>query len=356
VILDRDPILNVWIDKFFYGESTPDAFKDQLLSVMRDKKGSLGVFHPWAWWTEVTRGCNLRCGFCATRLFPKKQYQFMTMKTWMNMLNIIKVVSPMCRLEIGNAGEPTLNKELPKFFTAARKVCPTIQLMVYTNGTTLLDGSVTYEELFESGLNFIYVDMYAPHERHIELARMSGYQWYEYGDKSPQARKTFTYQNNPGIHGILLCPNPTNWSKRKISRGAFSTFFNNLDWPAAEKYGLKPVVDPPKRPCDLPMKYPVVYYDGSYTFCCFDFMRQVAGTLGNVSDGIEGFFLYWFGKYMQSCRAQLSLKNRATHSMCGKCGFISARCDIPVWQKDVFKHYWNGKTWQNLLIRKETKP
>lgn len=340
------------VEQVFRSDTTPQVWSDIVPKMRADKKRSIGPLRPWAWWTEVTRGCNLRCGFCATRLFERGQFSYMTMETWKQMIEIVAIVCPLVRLEIGNAGEPTLNEKLPEFFRYARERCPTIQLMIFTNGTTLLDGRTSYEQLFEAGLNCVFVDMYAPLEKHAALAEKSGYRWFTQENKPEGAPNVFEYQNDPDFHCIMLCPNPGDWPKRKVSRGAFSTFFNHLDWKAAEKYGLKPIVEPPKRNCDLPSKYPVSYWDGAYTFCCFDFMREVAGTLGNVSDGVDGFFRYWFGEYMQASRRLLYEKNRAAHSMCSKCAFTSIRGDIQRWPVQLLDHWWDGTEWHDLEIRR----
>lgn len=336
----------------FYGESTPKVF--QAAVPLTRKRKILGRLRPWAWWTEIVRGCNLRCGFCATRLFPKGKFEFTTMETWKQTIGIIRDVAPHSRMEIGNAGEPTLHPKLLDFLALAKATCRPTQLMLYTNGTTLIDGTLTYRDLFSAGLNMVCVDMYAPKESHLALAKESGYLVVDRDKKADNDINIFEYQNDPDVHAILLSSHPGNWPKRKIKRGARSTFFNNLDWDAAAKYGMKPVVEAPVRRCDLPSKFPTIYHDGAYTFCCFDFMREIAGTLGNVSDGLEGFFKYWLGEYMQNTRRLLHEKNRAAHPMCRRCAFVSIRADIPWWQPELLNHYWTGTTWVECAARTST--
>ena len=329
----------------FTSETTPAAFKELLAGIKPNAKQPFGKIRPWAWWVEITRGCNLRCGHCATRLFEPGKYEFMSMETWVQLIEIIREVAPYSRLEIGNAGEPTLNPLMPDFLLKAREMCPTLQLMTYSNGTTLLDGSVTYKTLFDAGLNMFYVNTYGPREKHIALAKESGYTFYEQCKKPKDVVNVFQYQKDLGTHVIMLADHPGNWPKRKVNRGAFSTFFNHLDWEAAVKFGLKPVTEAPARRCDQPSKYVNIYFDGAYTFCCFDFFREIAGTLGNVSEGLDGFWRFWLGKYMQDVRYRLHLKNRASHSMCSKCGFCSIRCDMPTWPSTLYEHYWTGNEW-----------
>jgi organic radical activating enzyme len=348
VATEQERKLDVWRRKLFAGGTTPRAFRDLLPRMREDGKRSVGRLRPWAWWVEITRGCNLRCGFCATRLFPSGEFSFMSIGTWRDLLDVVQEVSPLCRLEIGNAGEPTLHPRLPYFLREARERVPRIQLLMFTNGTTLIDGRTTYRELFEAGLNMAFVDMYAPRERHVALAEASGYQYIEQASKPKDAVNVFAYQGDPDVHVIQLSEQPGNWPRRKVNRGAFSTFFNHLDWEAAKEYGLAPVTDPPARRCDLPAKFANVYYDGSYSFCCFDFAREVAGTLGNVSEGMEGFLRFWLGRYMQDCRRRLHRKDRASHPMCRRCAFTSIRGDIPWWPGELLEDYWTGRGWERL--------
>lgn len=315
-------------------------------SILKKKKRPLGKLNPWAWWTEITRGCNLRCWHCATRLFTPNEYSYMTIDTWSNMIDVIKECAPYTRLEIGNAGEPTLNPNILEMFAIAKEKCPTIQLMSYTNGTTLINGKITYKELFESGLNMLQVNMYSPFEEHETLVKESGYFYYTEIDKPKYFSGIFTYQNDPNINAVRLNKNPSNWLKRKKNSWSLSTFFNNLDWEEANKRGLFPITDAPNRRCDAPSKYPIIYYDGSYSFCCFDFMRRVAGKIGNINSGIDGFLKYWLGSYMQDVRSKLYKKDRMAHEYCSTCAFTSIRCDIGCWDENMLDDYWDGGEWK----------
>lgn len=340
-------------DLIFNSESTPSAINSYYKKMLLDGKKSIGRFRPWAFWTELVRGCNLSCGHCATRLFPKGEYKFMSEETWVQMLTIINKVAPYSRLEIGNAGEPTLHPRFTDFMKIGRKIAPHVQFMTFTNGTQLLSGKVSYNNLFEAGLNMIFVDMYAPKEKHLKLAKKSIAEVVEQDNKKEGDSNVFKYYGNPNKHVIMLAQAPHQWPEKKVKRGAYSTFQNNLDWEEAKKFGLEPVIDAPNRRCDLPTKFPTIYYDGSYSFCCFDFMREKAGQLGNVSEGIDGFFEYWFGEYMQDMRLRLHNKDRKSHEMCSKCAFVSIRADIAWWSEDLLKNYWTGKEWKPLLTYKK---
>ena len=327
------------------------AMKPYVESIGKNPKRPLGKFNPWAWWVEFVRGCNLRCGFCPTALFDyeKQPWEFITTGTWVAMLELMREITPYTRLELCQAGEPTLHPELLSMLKIAREILPNVQLLIYTNGVTIANGELTYKQLFDAGVNMVFLDMYAPLEIHSRIANDSGYYWYYQDDKPENAPNVFQYQNDPNIHVIMLANNPTNWSKRKLGRGYLQTFLNDLDWEAAKPFGLTPVTKPPKRRCDLPFKFVSTFIDGEYDFCCFDYMRHTANRLGNVKDGVEGFFKFWLGRYMQGTRKKVWHKDRASHPWCSKCSFTSIRCDIPYWRnKKMFKQYWDGEQWRKM--------
>ena len=314
-------------------------------SMCLNKKRPLGKISPWAWWIEFVRGCNLACDFCPTRLFPKGEIKYMDKDTWISLLEVIQDVSPYIRLEFGNAGEPLLHPDIIKYLEIAREICPNLQLMTYTNGTSLINNHITYKDLFDAGLNMICVDMYDPFKEHKKLAEESGYYWYHRDNKPVNAPSIFRYYNNKDIHIIMLSENPYNWPSLKVKMGRLHTFLNDLDWRTARSFGLKPVNLAPTRKCDFPYKFPSVNHDGTFVFCCLDFMRHTVNNFGNIKEGTTGFINYWLGDYMQYTRKLLSNKNRVSHEYCSKCSFISPRCDISYWKDDAYQQYWDGSKW-----------
>jgi organic radical activating enzyme len=323
----------------------------------KDKRRPLGKFHPSYWQVELTRGCNLRCGFCATRLFPKGKVEFMSKETWINTMNIIKTISPNSRLDLANAGEPTLNPNICEFLRIGREISPKTMFEVITNGTTLVDGTLTYKDLFDSGANIVFVDMYAPDEVHIELAKKSGYQWYLRRNKTKADPPAWTYNSNMDMKIIILEDQPGNWNDKKKAM-YFSTYLNNLDWEAAKKHNIRPLENAPSRRCSMPFKSANVSFDGAYYFCCMDFMREITGQIGNTNDGLNGFIDFWLGAYMQMTRKLLDNKDRNNHPLCHKCGFTTSRGDIPCWQdKGMLDYYFEDNIWKKNKVesKKEIK-
>lgn len=315
-------------------------------SINKNKKKPLGKFSPWAWCLEPVRGCNLACWHCPARLFPKG-YKFMSKETWINVWKIIKEVTPYCRVEMANSGEPTLHPDFLEFISIARQISPHSQIQITTNGTTLIKKKITYQQLFTAGVNIVYVDMYAPKEKHISLAEKSGYNFYEYYKKSDNNRPSaWTYHNDQKIQFIALSETPDNWPAQKINKGGLGTFLNNIDFEEAKKFNIFPIIDAPIRRCNQPMKYVQVVADGTYLFCCQD-VFNTAKITQNVNGGIEDFIKFWLGGYIQYTRKTLFEKNRRGHPICKNCGIIFSRCDMKLWKEDMFSVIYKNPIREN---------
>jgi organic radical activating enzyme len=314
-----------------------------------DKKKPLGKMTPTYWQIELTRGCNLRCSCCPTRLFSDEGYKFMDIDTWKSTIQLIKTFTPYCRVDFALAGEPTLNPNILEILKIGREISPNTFFHIVTNGTLLLKGQLFYKDLFDAGANLILVDMYSPKEIHYKLAEESGYTWYNKDDKSmKQGIPAWNYNKDINIKQIVFQNNPYNWGSNRNRKGVLSNFLNNLDWEVATKeFGITPVIKAPDRRCQQPFRAVNVSYDGYYSFCCLDFMREIYGKIGNVKENEEGFINFWFGKYMQNTRKLLFNKNRNDHHLCKKCDYIFSRCDIPVWCDDVLDYYYENNIWRS---------
>jgi len=317
-------------------------------SIGQDPRRPLGRFNPWAWCVEVTRGCNLACGFCPTRLYPKGKRLFVSDEVWGSALEIVNELMPYTRFLIANWGEPTLHPRFVELMKMGKRIAPNLTLLLYTNGTQILNRNLAYQELFEAGLDAVYVDVYSDREKHIELAKASSYQWWEEGKRPKNTKNLFERKRGQG-HFIQISRNPGEWLPMKANRGAAMTFLNDLDWKAARKIGITPVVYPPRRRCDQSVKFPTFVWNGYYVFCGQDVMNHTTGKfsdgkLGNVKDGSAGFIKFWLGRYMQDLRSKVHqyADGRASHEHCCHCAFVGGRADVPIWRAG-FSEYWDGE-------------
>lgn len=306
---------------------------------------------PWVWAVELVRGCNFKCWHCSARVFPSDgKTRFMKRKTWESVCDVVSQITPHGRLEFGQCGEPTLHPELLDFLRIANERIPTTQIQVYTNGTGLLKGSITFDELFEAGVHSVYVDMYSQVDKFIEMAKATGADWYRYYKSkkvgSENHKMANTYYGDPNMRLIVLqdCPE-TRLGWRKVGR--LSTFLNHIDWDVAIPHGLLPVRKPYKRKCTIPMRFVTMDHRGNYLFCCIDFECEAAGLMGNVRDGVEGFKKYWFGHLMQSIRRRLNKADRAGIPYCSRCNCAFSKCDwTSLWGGDhAFDEMWDGERW-----------
>lgn len=319
---------------------------------MQTKKKPLGRRSPWVWSVELVRGCNLSCWHCTARIFPEDgQTRFMSKATWEAMCRVMAVATPCTRLELAQGGEPTLHPELLDFLAIARKITPTTQIQVTSNGVTMSKGEITLEDIFEAGAHSVYVDMYGSREKFIDKAKATGAGWYLYNEPktgTPEHKMANTYYGDPNMKLVILQDTPVDRIKwRKFGR--LSTFLNHIDWTAAMPYGLTPVREPYERKCTLPMRYVSLSYEGDYLFCCIDFWCESAGTMFSVHDGVEGFKKYWFGRPVQSIRRRLGQADRASVPYCSRCNCAFSKCDwIKIWPEGSFDSYWDGQEWHDL--------
>ena len=314
------------------------------------KINPLGPTSPWVWSLEPTHGCNLSCGHCNCALDPlPKTYHFMDEETWTAAWKIIAALAPTRRIDLAVGGEPTLNPGLPKFLSIARRMSPLSQIQITTNGTQLINGKLSYRELLRAGANIIYTDTYGKKERYVELAKASGYPWYDYYNE-PEGAPSPWFYHGPDLKLIVLQDPPERWPKSRFQAGLLGTWYNNLDWEKAKGFGLEPVTEPPTRRCNQPFLYVTIDSRGRYLLCCQDNVGESAQEgFGSVHDGLEGFKRFWYGEKLQRIRKHLREKDRANASdYCRRCCVTFSRCDFRHWKDEQVDIFWDGESWQPL--------
>jgi hypothetical protein len=312
----------------------------------------LGSTSPFVWSIEPAFGCNLKCAHCCADLIPKSSNNLMTEETWTQAFTILNEVSPTVRVDLcGFVGEPTLNKQLLKLLPIARKIAPLTQIQITTNGTRLRAGDYKMKDLLDAGANVLYVDQYGDHEKFEQLAKESGYPYYHYYDKPKDAPSPWAY-HGPDLKVIVLMEEPSTWPKSRLKAGLLGNWYGNMNWERGEaqkEFKMKPLEKPLTRRCNQPFLYVTVASNGSYLLCCQDGMQVTNGKFGNVSEGIEGFRKFWYGKELQTIRRRLRFKNRTdTEYACKKCNVTFSRCDFKHWELEEITKYYDGKNWKEL--------
>lgn len=313
------------------------------------KKKLFGSLTPYAWSLEITHGCNIRCGHCNCRLDPlPKTYHFMSVETAKKAAKIISAVNETSRLDLCGGGEMTMNPDIVEIVRVIRSYAPKLQIQLTTNGTMFTNGKLTYGELLDAGVNFIYTDMYAPKEKHRALADDGKTFIYEYYDAPDGAPSPWTYHGDPSLRVVVLQKNPSDWPKTRQNANLLGTWFNHLDWDSAAQFGLTPVFEPPSRRCNQPFIYSVIDAWGNYLVCGQDSAGETSGQLGNVESGIEGYKEYWFSPFMQMVRRNLRNKDRVANPHCCRCSVTFSRCDYKHWKRSNYDYWWKGGQWHKL--------
>lgn len=324
----------------------------------------LGRKRPWSWILEPTRGCNLRCGHCTVAAYPELMdaatREFMDERTWRATFETIAALTPCSRVEMANCGEPTLHPRLLDLLPIARELSPWSQIQVTTNGTRIVTGKLSYNDLFDAGANIILVDMYAPRSTHEKVVRAAQRRdpeilSYYYFDRPKDAPGAWNY-TSPRLKLIVLTENPANWPRTKLGQGRLATLCDSLDWDRAAEFGLAPVASTgaPQKGCPQPFLYVSTHVSGAYEICCHDMAAESVPEIGmSMAEGPERFLDFWFGRVMQAMRRGLKACDRAGSKYCSRCSVTFNMRPWDMWDEDELQAYWNGSRWYWLPRRAE---
>lgn len=115
---------------------------------------------------EFTRGCNLRCSFCAVAAIQDKQgrdYKFMEKATLVRVMSQMAELKWNSRVGFAMRGEPTMHPDYVGMVAATREHLPRCHITMLTNAGGLLGrpGPVAnVMGLFEAGLSVLGLDDY----------------------------------------------------------------------------------------------------------------------------------------------------------------------------------------------------
>lgn len=277
---------------------------------------------PFSIQVEMTKGCNLQCGFCGINGFqekPNSNFEFMILGLAENLANQIEDSGWNSRIEFAMHGEPTMNEDWLDIIAIFRKVLPKHQLMMTTNGGGIIksrdiNGSVL--SFFKNGGDILAIDEYQgvnfcnKIRKAIDEFQLDeeGISVYEY----PRDKKGNPHQRTKSKFISFIAP--IDISKE----GVHFTLTNHcgsggeLDLSMSDKL------------CAKPFREISINWDGSINLCCNDFIGEF--TTGNISE--ENLVDIWRGDRFNSVRKFLMNRERGSLRPCRGCNAKSHRVGL----------------------------
>lgn len=135
-------------------------------------KDILPLDRPLGICIEPVNICNMKCVHCPVSLKEFKDIVggvgYLNMTDYSKILNDIKQLGGTIQINLYGDGEPFLNKDLLKMVKLAKEDNIAEKVTITTNGT-LID-TTKYQELIESGLDYLRVSIYSMYEdKHKEI-------------------------------------------------------------------------------------------------------------------------------------------------------------------------------------------
>jgi MoaA/NifB/PqqE/SkfB family radical SAM enzyme len=252
-----------------------------------------------------TELCNRTCSFCPRvdpEVYPNRNLH-MTEETINNLVDNLIKNNYKARIVFSGFGEPTLNKNILKLISIARKATDDVQM--YTNGDKILDDSwYTLDEFVDAGLTSIFLDVYDSYEQHKR--------W---------EKKVEPYKGKIPIHLS---------AKYNFKINLFTNRSGTVKTEGIKQGALD-------KPCFIPHTKAFIDWDGTLLLCCNDWARA-AGSFGNINE--TAFSDLWMNKRLSDIRKKLMEKSRID------AGNPCDKCDATGNQK---AKDWVHQTWGNKL-------
>lgn len=216
---------------------------------------------------EPVFGCNMRCNFCPNSRLPVRNAPIRQMNenvarkiAWE--IALLTGKGRQLRLDMALRGEPMLHKQLSLIVNIFRQELPFAQISMVTNGYALSPASA--ENLFQSGMNFIYLDCY-------------GHSYSKWKDTFMKCNSDFAVRDAKDVthwqwHGPkkqCLVLGPDIRYEKKSTRHLVS-FCKALPKSNCEKYGIRWQDKPMEQRCADPFRSMNITYEGEVLLCCRD--------------------------------------------------------------------------------------
>lgn len=236
--------------------------------------------------------CNRRCAFCPRvdeGLWPNLEEE-LSIDLFDKIISELKTINYSGRISFSGFSEPFLHSKLIELIKKITFNLPDAKSEIITNGDYLKEDNL--KELFEEGLQYIYVSLYTN-------------------------KRTFDYLNS--LKNNLKKEYQTKFNIRPRNLGKKNKFGLNLNNRAGAvdytRFGMKQEkILPLKRSCNYPMFTIFVDYNGDCLICPDDWDKRKI--VGNVKK--ENILNIWLGEIFHKVRKRL-LNSDRNDSPCDKC-------------------------------------
>lgn len=272
---------------------------------------------PFAIQIELTKGCNLQCGFCGINGFqerPNQSFSFMSTQTAKALADQIRDAEWTSRIEFAMHGEPTMNQQWLDIISIFRDRLSN-QLMVTTNGGGIVKTNAihsTISQFFANGGDKLVIDEYErinfaeKIRRAIDVLELeeNGVNVYEY-PRQPQGNP---HRRNKDRFICFIAPINLNSKGTHASLGNHCGSGGDIDLTVNQR-------------CAKPFRELSVCWDGSINLCCNDFIGEF--TAGDIC--LEDISEIWNNKFFKSARKFLMVPDRNALRPCRGCSHKSYR-------------------------------
>jgi len=287
---------------------------------------------PWVVKPEFVHGCNLKCPWCPVGIDkelrnPRKR-EFITLGLLRKLCRQYKQMrlrhAPHIdygwpRIEIGARGEPLLHPNVLDCLATLRKGLPRCQVTMFSNGTQLLKQPKLLNQLYEAGLNILYLDCYNDTSgRFLKHC-------HRHADKSiefltPEEFAPYRKQPRGNTRRVISILAGIEDQEGSINVRLLDNTGGLSDPVALQKFGWKPPASLPlRKPCVRPFREFVLWCDGEVRVCCVDWYSSRVMSIGSLyRQTVEEV---WYGaRHLQVMRSLY--KKKRNWGLCKTCDFF----------------------------------
>lgn len=278
---------------------------------------------------SISMLCNRRCGFCAMKTMDLSYLEKSNFSGNMSLklaeqvsMSIGEWLPNGIRFECGGFGEPMINKDIVDIMQIFKEHNPKSQILVYTNQLGIT--RIKLEELFEAGVNIIFLDSYE--KRDVKKARsykdiFEGiFEFHEYENTKFNPYRKHKKDIKVICHQDYSNATTEGYNKRTKK---LHNYAGNIAEDAYKIYDIEKIINPLHKMCVRPFRELAISPDGIVPICCLDFHRELV--IGKFPE--EDLKDIWYKHTTDAVRLSLLSKTRSFRP-CNMCSHVGTRVGL----------------------------